>query len=760
MTQPPDLTEKRMREAYPFRVDLSNCDVEPLHHIGVIQSATCLLAADLDTLKLRVVSENTVDHLGVAWDQLIDAPLVNAIGQETLDLVQLGIQRGSFEQLNPIRHYVKQGDEEVAYNLIAHLVDGRIVLEAERVNSQFHAVNFQKLLGEAVQRIQGLTDFSTMFEDTARILKAVSGYDRVMVYRFDREFNGEIIAEARNPELESFVNLRYPASDIPAQARELYKRNQVRMLADVHNDQIRLRKSDTLDADEHLDLTLISGRGASPIHQEYLSNMGVQATMSIAIMLNDQLWGLFAMHHYSPRFIDYELRSFMLFVGQVFSGHLALQAASDYRERILDVNVARSKLSDQLSAAPDMVTGLFESTPSLLDIVPNCTGVAVSLEGDLHLKGETPTAAQVSDLVSWISQTSQQPLFYHHDSLCEDYAAAEAYCDITSGALLIWLDRVRREYVIWFRPELIREVNWGGDPKKHQVSTSDGGFRLSPRKSFEKYSELVRNRSQPWTQFDEDAALALRSQLKDVVMQRYHQVRQVNNELSAAYREMEAFSYTISHDLRAPLRGISGYAEILLEDYAEVLDDDGRMMLASIQGNTKKMNVFINELLELSKVGTASLQIEDLQLGRIASDAFEQMRPNFDSRRIELTIEDDLPPIKGDSRMLKILLNNIIGNAIKYTLDEEVAKIEIGRAPDPYNRNRSVFYVRDNGIGFEQKYAERAFEMFSRLTTDSRIEGSGVGLALVQRVIEKHNGAIWTQSEPGQGTTFFFTFDS
>ena len=749
-----------MRAAYPFRVDLSNCDVEPLHHIGVIQAAACLLAADVATLTVRVVSENTAAHLGVAWDALLDAPLARALGEETTQLVRLGLRRGSFEQLNPLQHYVERDGEQVLYHVVAHLIDDYVVVEVEPVHTQIQAVRFQKLLGEAVQRIQGLRNFDTMFAATARILKAVSGYDRVMVYRFDKEYNGQIIAEARNEELEPFLHLRYPASDIPAQARELYRRNQVRMLADVHNDQVRLRKSARLGPDEFLDLSPVTCRGASPIHQEYLSNMGVQATLSIAIMLNDRLWGLFAMHHHSPRFIDYELRSFLLFVGQVFSGHLALQAASDYRERILDVNVARSRLSDQLSAAPDIVHGLFESTPSLLDIVPDCTGVAVSLEGDLHLKGETPSAEQVSDLVTWMRNTYPEPLLCHHDSLCEDYEPAEAFRDVAAGALLIWLDRVRREYIVWFRPELIRRVDWGGDPTKTRVSTADGSTRLSPRKSFSKYSEIVRKRSQPWTQFDEDAALALRSQLKDVVMQRYHQVRQVNDELSAAYREMEAFSYTISHDLRAPLRGIAGYAEILLEDYEEVLDDDARMMLNSIQGNTRKMNVFINELLELSKVGSAHLDVKDIDLGAEAVSLFEALRPTFDGRRIELTVAPDLPPARADARMLNILLNNIVGNAIKYTLDEEVARIDVGFVEDPYSRGRTVFVIRDNGIGFEQQYAERAFEMFSRLTSDARIEGSGVGLALVQRVIEKHSGAIWTESAPGAGTAFFFTFDS
>ena len=745
-----------MRAYYAEPVDLADCEREPLHLIQVIQPHACLLVADAETLVVEVASENTAAHIGHEWRDLLGRPLGEVFDAETLRRLRRAIAKGRAPR-HPIRARFEVGGEVLGRQIIYRVDDARLLLEIEPAQEGFETAIFQERLGEAIAEVQGLTNYATMFRDVTEIVSRISGYDRVSLYKFDPDYNGEIIAEVIQPHHESWLNLRYPASDIPRQARELYFRNRVRMLSDAVAPQVFLRKhhgardgqpSVTWD----LDLTEVDCRGLSPVHAEYLANIGTAATMSIAIILDGRLWGLFSLHHDTPRYLDYELRGFLKFVGQIFSGHLALQAASEYRRRVLEVNVNRSRLGDQISESQEIGAALTEGEVTLLDIIKGVHGAAVAVEGEVHRLGNVPTEEQLAAIAEYIKREGEDPTVYTTDYLCGDLPEAEVFKDICAGVMLVWLDRDRGEYLAWFREEIVRHVNWGGRPEKLQVATEEGGVRLAPRKSFAKYAELVSDRSEPWTEAEVDAALALRSHIKDVVLRRYQQVKRVNADLALAYKEMENFSYTVSHDLRAPLRSINGFAEIIMEDYAKSLDADALLMLARIQDSTDRMNAFIDDLLQLAKVGVSGIDERDLDLGVLAREAFDALGGSMTARRVEFTVADDLPPATGDRRMITVTLNNLISNAVKYSAKREVAEIDFG-----YDPVQGAYFLRDNGEGFDQRYASRVFEMFTRLTDDASIEGTGVGLALVQRVVDKHGGKIWVESEPGVGTAFYFT---
>ena len=771
-------TARRLRDAYPFEVNLGNCDEEPLRHIQLTQPHACVLGVETATLRVTHASDNAEAFLGRPAAEVLGSPLIDLLEGDVIATIHQGVERGDFEAINPIRTYrpadgasAADGDRhddddggaKVAMQAVCHLVDdgARLLVELEHAGRDYHSAAVQRQLGRAVEAVQRLTDYDRMFDDAARIVRSITGYDRVMVYRFDADLNGQVIGEARRDDLEAFRNLRYPASDIPRTAREAYRRNRVRMISDTVGEQSRLLVDPAAAAHPALDLLPAAARGMSPVHGEYLSGMGVKATCSLAIMLDDRLWGLFAMHHYEgPRVLDQEMRAFLEFLGRVFSGHLALQSASEYRERILEVNVLRSRLGDQISESQDLAAALVDGTVSVLDLLPDTHGAAVSVEGEIKTLGRAPSLERVHALASYVAEHSDNPLYYASDCLGDDYAGA---CDIAEeacGVLLLWLERDRREYIAWFRQEIVRRVEWGGRPEKHRVELEGGGFRLAPRKSFAKYSQLVEGRCEPWTESNVDAALALRSHVKDVVMRRYQQVKRVNSELASAYQEMETFSYTVSHDLRAPLRGISGYAEIILEDYGARLDDEGRDMLRSISANTDRMNTFIDELLQLSKVGVSALELKPVDLARLAHRVFADIYPGFAGQRTAtLAVADDLPEALGDPRLLTVALTNLISNAIKYGKPDGDASTEItvGFTPDAPVRGVPAYFVQDDGVGFDERHAEGIFEMFTRLHDDTDVEGNGVGLALVHRVITKHGGELWATSSPGVGSTFYFT---
>ena len=751
-----DPTEAAMRAYYADPVDLADCEREPLHLIQVIQPHACLLVVDAATLTIEIASENTAAHIGRDWRELLGRPLGEVFEPDLLGRLRRAIGQAR-AQRHPLRADFAVGGELLGRQLIYHRDGDRVLLEIEPAQEGLETALFQERLGEAIAEVQGLSDYATMFQDVTAVVARISGYDRVSLYQFDDDYNGQIIAEVIQPHHESWRGLRYPASDIPKQARELYFRNRVRMLSDAVAPQVFLRKHDGSPAgapapEWSLDLSEVDCRGLSPVHAEYLANIGTAATMSIAILLDGRLWGLFSLHHDTPRYLDFELRGFLKFVGQIFSGHLALQSAAEYRRRVLEVNVNRSRLGDQISESQEIGPALTAGEVTLLDIIKDVHGAVVAVEGEAHRLGRTPTDEQLAEIVEYVRREGDDPIVFTSEHLCGDLEAAEAFRDTCAGMLLVWLDRDRGEYIAWFREELVRHVDWGGQPSKREVATAGGGVRLAPRKSFAKYSERVRDRSEPWADAEVDAALALRSHIKDVVLRRYQQVKRVNADLALAYKEMENFSYTVSHDLRAPLRSINGFAEILQEDYAKVLDADGLMMLARIQDSTVRMNAFIDDLLQLAKMGVSGIDQRDLDLAVLADEVYGDIRGGFPGRRIDFVIDDDLPPAAGDRRMLTTTLNNLLSNAIKYSGKREVAEIRFG-----YDPVASAYFVRDNGEGIDPRYAHRVFEMFTRLTDDSSVEGSGVGLALVQRVIDKHGGKIWVESELGRGTTFYFT---
>jgi PAS domain S-box-containing protein len=233
-------------------------------------------------------------------------------------------------------------------------------------------------------------------------------------------------------------------------------------------------------------------------------------------------------------------------------------------------------------------------------------------------------------------------------------------------------------------------------------------------------------------------------------------VRERTAELEASTRELDAFAYSVSHDLRAPLRSLDGFAEVLLEDYAERLDDDGRHYMRRIQANVARMAQLIDDLLKLSRATRIELRRERVDLGALAREVFAELREAEPDRAVEVTIGDGLIGT-GDAHLIRLVLDNLIANAWKFTAGRQQATIEVG---SEWDSAEQVFFLRDNGAGFNMRYADKLFDAFQRLHSASDFEGSGIGLAIVQRILRRHGGRIWAESAPDCGATFFFTLSS
>ena len=500
--------------------DLTNCDREQIHLPGSVQPHGVLLAIEPRDLTIVQAGGDTIGLLGVAPITLLGQPMDRWLDTEqTRELRQILSSIGATTR--PILAFTMTiGDRRHTVDAIAHVSDGYLVLELEPLvdRAQEDALGLVQAMVRAVQQAETVRDFCQVVADEVR---AASGFDRVMAYRFHSDGSGSVEAEAKEPSLESYLGLRYPASDIPQQARALYLRNWIRLIPDIHYRPAPLLSGAGWPAGKLLDLSRSVLRSVSPIHVEYLANMGVAASMSISIIIDNKLWGLIACHHMSPRFLPFRLRVVFELFSQMASFQLQTKvAAEDFNVRLRSKSI-HEMLVVGLAGETDLANGLTQFRDRLLDYIP-AAGLGLWLDGRYTSLGETPTGAQVEMLVGWLNETMTDGIF-HTDHLSAQLPKALGFADKASGILAISVSRSPRDYLIWFRPELVQTVFWAGNPDK-SVEDSSSGIRLSPRKSFAKWQQSVLRQSEPWTNIDIKTAEALRTSLLEVVLEHIDQL--------------------------------------------------------------------------------------------------------------------------------------------------------------------------------------------------------------------------------------------
>lgn len=725
---------------YPKKVDLTNCDKEPIHILGKVQAHGVLLVCDIETENITQCSANVNKVFGKIIDDILGQKLSTLFEPAIVDLIKT---ESSSTTKNPNEITILKQD----WILIVHQNDNHTLLEFEPAGQSVSAYEFQMQLSTIISGLTQAQSDLDMCAVTTKWIKSFFGYDRVMVYRFDEDWNGEVVAETKEEELESWLGLHYPATDIPQQARKLFLKQGVRIIGNVTSVPVPIVPELSPLNNSPIDLTQSELRAVSPIHIEYLNNMGVGATLTAAIVSEGQLWGLIACHHYSPKFINYHKRLSCKFLTQLFAAQLVLRESNQQLNRINSINHIRLKLLEQISQDWNIIDGLSTGKYNLLDL-NEASGAAILMDDTLSVLGEVPEIYQIRQLINWIADLDLGDIFHTHQ-LSQKFDLAQTYSKVASGALCVFTSKSKKEAIIWFKKEELQTVNWAGNPHK---SVSQEGMKLSPRKSFAQWSEKKQGTSRPWLDYEIASAKSLKEGLTDIILEKYAEVKALNKKLSEAYGELEAFSYSISHDLRAPLRGVDGFAQILKEDYFDQLDDFGQSAIETIISSSEKMNSLIDDILSFSFLALNPPVKTEVNLNSLLVEALELLQPKLNYPNTKIIITQDLPTVNGDRKMLLQLFSNLIGNALKYSRSSSNPQIEIGYEESGY------FYVKDNGIGFEQIHEERIFEMFKRLVGEE-YEGSGIGLAIAKRVVEKHNGKIGVKSALGKGSTFKFTLN-
>jgi light-regulated signal transduction histidine kinase (bacteriophytochrome) len=528
------------------QADLTNCEREPIHLAGSVQPHGALLLLAEGSLRVLQASANTAAVLGMPAADMLGQPLTR-MGGNVASRVMEALQTLGRDPM-PLAMRLGSAHQQRALNGALHRPPGGgLVLELELhdsptlVRTPLEGEQGAATLADAVRRITSAASIQTLADTLVKLARELTGYDRIMVYRFDADEHGQVIAEACEPRLPPFLGHHYPASDIPAQARALYLKNRVRMLVDV--DAMPQAISPVLRPDngQPLDMSLCQLRSMSPMHLQYLRNMGVTASMSASLVRDGRLWGLLAAHHGSPRQLSAQARAALELLSEVASTRIAAIENYAHAQVALLVRRLEQRLIEATSTEGDWRLALLRNPRALLQPL-GATGAALFHEDEILTAGEAPSTPELRDLLHWVDEqpTTAGETAFAHSAVGQVNPLLATLTPTACGVLAVKLSNSRPDYLMWFRKEQLLTVTWAGDPAKPMIG--DDPMQLSPRRSFQAWSEIVRGTAPPWALSDRMMARAIGAALVDIIVQVHavrlliaeHQLGQIRRTVGAA----------------------------------------------------------------------------------------------------------------------------------------------------------------------------------------------------------------------------------
>lgn len=732
---------------------ITNCESEPIHIPGSIQPHGVLLALDEDLI-IRYCSNNTED----------------VFGQKPAALLRQGLSIIDTEQ--KIETEVKNDERKDApfifetnnqtWNVFIREAGDLFLLEFEPLGSHTH--NSELIFDQTTQFISFIESARNLQELSQHIAdetRNVTGYDRVMIYRFDEEYNGEVFAESKREDLEPFLNLHYPHTDIPPQARELYLRQLVRMIADVHYEPVPVVTMEDASS-ASVDLSICGLRSVSPIHIQYLKNMHVGATLTISLILENRLWGLIACHHYTPLYLTYAQRRAALLYGHFLSSQIKVRQVAEEYEVYSVVEAHLQQLLNAMQQDGDFGFK-FRNFTSLLSVT-NSSGAAILHRGQLYEKGLVPSRDRVKELFQWLSQNTTGVQFTT-DHLAKYYGNAEKISQQAAGIVYFKLGDATKDAIIWFRAERERTINWAGNPATAIQKTVTN--QLTPRSSFALFKQKIRNQSRDWKVSEINAATRFASSLQNQLHLEYLQIeenrqRLLNEQLQKANKELANINWITTHDLKEPLRKILLFSSKAMSDEDKALSETLSGSLTKIQSSAMRMQALVNDIISYSLTDDKQTAFVETDLNEIMREVLKEFEDDFRDKHISCLVEQ-MPVINAIPYQMRQLFINLIGNSVKFARKDEPLSIEISCSQasgsissSMLEENKSFCLIRlkDNGIGFKEEQNTKIFDIFYRLNDKASYAGTGIGLAICKRIVENHGGRITASGEPGVGASF------
>jgi light-regulated signal transduction histidine kinase (bacteriophytochrome) len=616
-----------------------------------------MLVLDSETLEVLQVAGDVTGLLGASVGELLGHSVSKIFRHQQIE--NLRALSANLSLLKP-RHLLDPQMRVAADHPLdasLHRSHEALILEFEEADmSDRFAADPLAAVQEMVAGLDGAVALVDLCRMAADRVRNVTAYDRVLVYRFMQDGSGWVIAESKQDGLEPFLDLHYPAADIPKQARALYVKNGLRLITQVNYEPARLVPTDNPRTGEPLDMSQAILRDVSPIHRQYLRNMGIDASMSISIISGGELWGLIACHHYSPRRLPRHLRAVCELFGSMFSYQLEAFEKRDQFNARMSSRMVLQKLMLNLAGADDYAHGLTEQSPNLLDYIHGGDtslegrrqgGVAVSVKGALTFLGITPNQRQIEQLVGWLStQMRDADGVFATDRLGEVWEPAKAFADVASGLLVTSVSHDPTDFILWFRPELKETTDWAGQPRKAVADGPDGDI-LTPRKSFEIWKESVRGRGLPWAPSDIDAARDLRISLLDVVLRR---ITEAARERKIAANRDQLMMAELDHRVKNTLANIEALV-VQTSVSADSLSAFVEGLAARIQSMAKAHSLLSQSRWE--GVSINNLLMEELDPYARGNASFEIVGP-------------DLVLTSKSALALSLAIHELATNAAKY----------------------------------------------------------------------------------------------
>ena len=717
-----------------------NCDQEPIHIIGEVQEYGFLIGTKGS--EIAFYSENVLSLFSLKPKSVLGEKIEVLFDQLKLDI---NWDNFSHNQELAIQHINFNGEE---YTLSIHSNNGFTLYEIEKVFPH-HKINKEY---QAVQNILRKSNDENIWKILLKEIQEIIDFDRAMIYQFLYDGSGEVIEESVKDGLESYLHLHYPESDIPAQARALYLKNPVRITSHASGKTYPILGTEK----EKIDLTYSVTRATSPVHVQYIKNSGMEASFSTSIIINGVLWGIVACQNAKPKHLDLQSRLLVETLTRTSANAYATFKSRETLEDYQRINLNNISLRQNLLSEENFGKALENNID---DIMKTCgaEGMIIKINNEILTHGNVPNLSDIEKIIDWSKVNNQdfEENIFISSTFCKTSNLELDDSDISCGIIISVLGNNTSDMLIWIRKEQGQKIKWAGNPEKKTVSEIKDGveiIKFSPRKSFEIWKEYVKDTALPWKSKEIESAKWITSVILKASHTKSSQILDLNNQLKELNQELDSFSYTISHDLNTPLTVIKLNAQLMKRIVKS--EDSSHKYLDNIVNQVDTMSDMMKNVLELSKIKKSEIELKKIEVDLLINKLAEDSKVSFDAPHTEIIIENT-PEVLGNPTMVYQVFGNVIGNAIKYSSKSSNPTVKI---IGEVFHNQVTYKITDNGIGIDKKDADKMFKIFSRMSNAKAFNGNGVGLNIVQHLMEKMGGAISYESESGVGTTFILKF--
>ncbi|CAB9495554.1 ATP-binding protein [Alteromonas macleodii] len=739
---------------------LQNCEDEAIHLIESVQSFGYVIAINPDTKKIQVFSKNIKELFKVdivagetPVTDLIDVPSADAPTFKTIHNAVKGESVRHAYQWKFAKNALWLDNWEKEGSGVAFDSNGLLVIELEPTPQLSYEAAQQWVpmdvdIRALLPNVDDKDSINDVADAIAKVFKDYIDFDSVMVYQFDDKYCGEVIGEAAESDSRSFKGLKFPASDIPKQARELYLKNRVRCVLDVEEQPVPLQPPLAEAERAPIDLSMSMVRSVSPVHINYMKNMGVRSSFSVSLVFEGKLWGLLACHNSEPKYIDQKKRLVCESLGHLYAWQMHTKALHNKKEQFQGRQRKLNNIVHQLTSYSNPLEAISHKETPLLEVADAC-GMAVITPTGNYFVGKTPSEETLTRLLGKFSiSDSEQSIAINR---LADEVSENCSLNGIRGMYISCVSAKLGYFTVWFREQRDKTIRWAGrEAAKKDISKS-----LTPRNSFDLYLQSVADESVEWSEDDKLIIEGFDHLFIPYALSLKASSDQQISKLEELDKAKDQFLASISHELRSPLNSIVGWTDLALMDVGNV--DRMKDALGVIKRAASTQAALINDILDLSRIisGTMKLSTHSLNIASSISEVAKSFEAGFASKNIQLSIncEDEHTQILGDNLRIKQVINNLLSNALKFTAKGGTVHVRGKREHSNY-----LFRVKDNGKGMTREQLAHVFERFYQGKDSHNKIGLGLGLSIVKSLVEMHGGEISAESDgPNTGTTFYVT---